>query len=170
MQQNKSVKQLSLDDFQLFGLEEMSKNSTLTSLVLKDLDIDKEGAVALKQILIKNSSLRELTLYNCIKSVEVADVVAEGFQHNAGVMNLILKNIKGADVIGKLIHRLQKNSTLTSLVLEYIYINEEGASTLKQILFENTTLRELTLSHCTMDDETANEIAEGLHCSTGLLN
>ena len=66
MQQNKSVKQLSLDDFQLFGLEEMSKNSTLTALVLMDLDMDKEGAVALKQVLIKNSSLRELILYNCI--------------------------------------------------------------------------------------------------------
>ena len=47
VQQSKSVKQLSLDDFQLFGIEKISTNSTLTSLVLKDLDMEMEEAVAL---------------------------------------------------------------------------------------------------------------------------
>ena len=167
IQQSKSLKTLSLDNFQLLlGLEMISTNSSLTSLDLHNLEMDKEGAMALKQVLIENKTLREIKLFECIKSMEVAEVVAEGLQYNTGVTKLVLCDIEG---VGTLVQRLRNNITLTSLELNYLEMDKEGAMALKQVLIENTTLREIKLFHCIKSMEEAEVVAEGLQYNTGVM-
>ena len=158
----------------MFGLEEISKNSTLTSM-----EVAKEGAITLKQTLIANKSLRKLSLNVSFISMDVAEVLGQGLQHNTGIVELTLENIKGDGVIGKLIQGLGNNSILTSLRLlwydmnleeEEVAIDKEGAVALKQALIENKTLREMTLDVFikSMDTHEAEEVAEGLQYNTGI--
>ena len=166
IQQSKSLKTLSLSDIELLGLERISTNSTLTSLQLFHPTIDKEQAMALKQVLIENTSLREIELFECIKSLEVAEVVAEGLQYNTGVTKLTLESI---DCVETLVQRLRKNTTLTSLGLINLEIDKEGAIALKQVLIENTTLSEIELDYCIKSMEVAEVVAEGLQYNTGVM-
>ena len=169
IQQSKSLKQLSLHDFQLFGLEEIRKNSTLTSLQLTSRQMNKEGAMALKQVLIENKTLREMTLLDCIRSVEVAEVVAEGLRYNTGVTKLKLVDIRGAGVLGTLLQGLTKNSILTSLDMSLVNLDKTGAMTLKEVLINNSTLREMTLSNSIKTMEVVELVAEGLQYNTGVI-
>ena len=165
IQQSKSLKTLSLKNFELLGLEMISTNSSLTSLTLSDLEMNREGAIALKQVLIENTTLREIELNECIKSMEVAEVVAEGLQHNTGITKLVLAGIKG---VGTLVQRLRNNTTLTSLELISLEMDKEEAMSLKQVLIENTTLREIKLCKCIKSIEVAEVLAEGLQYNTGI--
>ena len=168
IRQNKSLKQLSLVNFQLFGLEKIGKNSTLNLLQLSKCNIDEEVAVVLKQVLIENTTLRELTLDDCIKSMDVAVVVAEGLHYNTGVVKLRLGN-NGHDVVRKLMEGLRTNSTLTSLRLWNVNIDKEGAKALKPILLENTTLRKMEIYNCFKSVDVAEVVAEGLQYNTGIV-
>ena len=166
IQQSKSLKTLSLGNFQLlWGLEMISTNSSLTSLDLHNLEMDKEGAMALKQVLIENTTLREIKLFRCIKSMEVAEVVAEGLQYNRGITKLVLR---GIEWVGALVQRLRNNTTLTSLELYNLEMDKEEAMALKQVLIENTTLREIKLFECIKSMEVAEVVAEGLQYNTGV--
>ena len=166
IQQSKSLKTLSLDNFQLlWGLEMISTNSSLTSLELNYLEMDKEGAMALKQVLIENTTFREIKLFHCIESMEVAEIVAEGLQYNTGVTKLVLCGIEG---VGTLVQRLRNNTTLTSLELNSLEMKKEEAMSLKQVLIDNTTLREIKLFECIQSMEVAEVVAEGLQYNTGL--
>ena len=165
IQQSKSLKTLSLNNFQLLGLEIISTNSSLTSLNLRNLEMDKEGAMSLKQVLIENTTLKEIELFECIKSMEVAEVVAEGLQYNTGVTKLVLW---GSEGVGTLVQRLRNNTTLTSLKLYALKMDKEGAMSLKQVLIENTTLREIKLNECIKSMEVAEVVAEGLQYNTGI--
>ena len=146
IQQSKSLKTLSLYYyFELLGLEMISTNSTLTSLKLTHLHMNKEEAIALKQALIENTTLKEMQLF-CIESLEIAELVAEGLQYNTGITELILESTEG---VGTLLQTLTNNSTLTSfkLITNYeIEMDKEGAMALKRVLIKNTTLREMTFS------------------------
>ena len=167
IQQSKSLKTLSLKNFELWGLEMISTNSMLTSLELTDLEMDKEGAMALKKVLIENTALKEIALYNCIKSMKVAEVVGEGLQFNTGVTKLTLESIYG---VGTLLNRLKNNSTLSSLKFYNLEMEKEGAVALKQVLIENTALREMTMFDCIKSMEVAEIVAEGLQYNTGVTN
>ena len=166
IQQSKSLKTLSLDNFQLLlGLEMISTNSSLTSLDLHNLEMDKEGAMALKQVLIENTTLKKIELYKCIKSMEVAEVVAEGLQYNTGLTKLVLC---GIEWVGTLVQRLRNNTTLTSLELYNLEMDKEEAMALKQVLIENTTLKKIELFECIKSMEVAEIVAEGLQYNTGV--
>ena len=180
IQQSKSLKQLSLDNFHLFGLEELSTNSTLISLVLNYYNMDNEGAMTLKRVLIANKSLRRMSLNVSFISMDIAEVLGQGLQHNTGIVELTLMNIKGDGVIGNVIQKLGKNSTLTSLRLlwnvkdmgeEEVAIDKEGAVALKQALIENKTLKEMILDFFikSMDVHEAEVVAEGLQYNTGVI-
>ena len=162
IQQSKSLKTLSLNKFELLGLEMISTNSSLTSLNLENLKMNKEGAMALKQVLIENTTLREIELFQCIKSIEAAKVVAEGLQYNTGVMKLVLWGIEG---VGTLVQRLRNNTTLTSLELINLEMDKEEAMSLKHVLIENTTLREIILFECIKSMEV---VAEGLQYNASI--
>ena len=167
IQQSKSLITLSLKEFELMGLERISMNSSLTSLRLRRLEINKEEAMALKQVLIKNTTLKKIKLSDFIKfnSMEEAEVVAEGLQYNTGITKLVLWN---TECIGTLLQRLRNNKTLTSLELNSLEMNKEGAIVLKQVLIENTTLREIELSDCIKSMEVAEVVGEGLQYNTGV--
>ena len=165
IQQSKSLKTLSLDNFQLLGLEVVSTNSSLTSLILQNLEMNTEEAMSLKHVLIENTTLREIELIERIKSMEVAEVVAEGLQYNTGVTKLVLWYIKR---VGTLVQRLRNNTTLTSLELNSLEMDKEEAMSLKQVLIENTTLREIELFECIKSMEVAEVVAEGLQYNTGV--
>ena len=165
IQQSKSLKTLELNNCELLGLGMISRNATLTSLVLHNVEMDKEEAMSLKHVLIENTTLREIKMYECIKSMEVAEVVAEGLQYNTGVSKLVLQDIKG---VGTLVQRLRNNTTLTSLDLNYLEMDKEEAMALKHVLIENTTLKELTLYNCIKSMEVAEVVAEGLQYNTGV--
>ena len=180
IQQSKSLKQLSLDNFHLFGLEEISTNSTLISLELNYYDMDNEGAMTLKRVLIANKFLRRMSLNVSFISMDIAEVLGQGLQHNTGIIELTLMNIKGGGVIGNVIQKLGKNSTLTSLKLlwnvedmgeEEVAIDKEGAVALKQALIENKTLKEMILDFFikSMDVHEAEVVAEGLQYNTGVI-
>ena len=167
LQYNTGITKLVLCDIKGVGtlVQRLRNNITLTSLVLYDLQMDKEEAMSLKQVLIENTTLREIELYECIKSMEVAEVVAEGLQYNTGITKLVLLSIEG---VGTLVQRLQNNTTLTSLMLSNLEMDKEGAMALKHVLFENTTLREIRLYECIKSKEVAEVVAEGLQCNTGI--
>ena len=132
---------------------------------LNSLEINKEGAIVLKQVLIENTTLREIELSDCIKSMEVAEVVGEGLQYNTGVTKLVLWN---TECIGTLLQRLRNNTTLTSLELNNLDMDKEGAIVLKQVLIENATLKEIELYKCIKSMEVAEIVAEGLQYNTGI--
>ena len=145
IQQNKSLKELSLHNFRLLGLEVISTNSTLTTLDLNHLNMDKEGALALKQVLIENSTLRELILDDCIKSMDVAEVVAEGLKYNMGVMKLLLQSIIEDGVIRTLIQGLSYNRSLQFLILINNDMNIEDFHVLSDLLKLNSRMKHLTI-------------------------
>ena len=165
IQQSKSLKTLSLKNFGLLGLEMISTNSSLTSLTLSDLEMNREEAMSLKQVLIENTTLREIKLYQFIESMEVAKVVAEGLQYNTGITKLVLVC---TDWVRTLMQGLRSNTTLTSLQLHSLEMDKDEAMSLKQVLIENTTLREITMFKCIKSMDVAEVVAEGLQYNTGV--
>ena len=90
----------------------------ITSLFLADFNLHNQGSIALKQVLLESKTLREIIFNNCIRSIEIAEVVGEGLQNSAGVTKLQLENIEGDDdIIRTLIQGLRNNSMITSLFL-----------------------------------------------------
>ena len=182
---NTGIAELTLENIKGDGvigklIQGLGNNSVLTSLRLlwddmnleeEEVAIDKEGAVALKQVLIANKTLREMTLDVFIKSMDTheAEEVAEGLQYNTGITKLCLCSIIEDVVMGTLIQGLKRNFTLTSLGLWNDNIDQEGATALKQVLIENITLRELTLDNCIKSMDVAEVIAKGLRYNTGVM-
>ena len=164
IQQSKSLKTLALDDFQLLGLEMISTNSSLTSLNLQNLEMDKEEAMSLKQVLIENTDLREIKLDKCIISMEVAEVLAEGLQYNTGITKLVLWCIKG---VGTLVQRLRNNTTLTSLQLHNLQMDKEEAEVVAEGLQYNTGVTKLTLWSIERDSVT-EILVKGLSYNSSL--
>ena len=146
-------------------VQRLRNNTTLISLELGSLEMDKEEAMSLKQVLIENTTLREINLFGCIKSIEMAEVVAEGLQYNTGITKLVLWGIEG---VGTLVQRLRNNTTLISLELGSLEMDKEEAMSLKYVLIENTTLREIELYKCIKSMEVAEVVAEGLQYNTGV--
>ena len=158
IQQSKSLKTLSLYSFELLGLEMISTNSTLTSLKLMYLEMDKEEAMSLKHVLIENTTLREIELNECIKSMEVAEVVAEGLQYNTGITKLALVGIEGDGVTETIIKGLSYNSSVQSLIL---YDNDAEYLVLNDLLRLNQTIKYVTI-YQDIDLETPKYIADSL--------
>ena len=143
-------------------VQRLRNNTTLTSLELINLEMDKEEAMSLKHVLIENTTLREIILFECIKSMEV---VAEGLQYNTGITKLEVQSIEW---VGTLVQRLRNNTTLTSLELINLEMDKEETMSLKHVLIENTTLREIELFECIKSIEAAKVVAEGLQYNTGV--
>ena len=158
IQQSKSLETLSLSNSESLGLEIISTNSTLTSLTLHDLAMDREGAMVLKQVLTENTTLREIKLFKCIKSMEVAKIVAEGLQYNTGVTKLTLGGIQGDGVTETLIKGLSYNSSVQLLIL---WDNVTDYLVLNDLLRLNRTINYMTI-YQDIDLETAKYIADSL--------
>ena len=173
LQNSAGVRELQLqniegDDVIRTLIQGLRNNSMITSLLLCNFNLHIEGSKALKQVLLENKTLRKMILINCIKSIEIAEVVAEGLQNSAGVRELQLQNIEGDDVIRTLIQGLRNNSMITSLFLWNFNLHIEGSKALKQVLLENKTLRKMILINCIKSIEIAEVVAEGLQNSAGV--
>ena len=136
-------------------------------MFLANFNLHNEGSKALKQVLLENKTLREISLSNCIKYVEVAEVVADGLQQNTDITILKMLRIEGDDVIRALVQGLRNKSSLASLDLCNVNLNCEGSMALQAVLIENITLREVRLD-CIKSVEVAEMVAEGLQKNTGV--
>ena len=116
--------------------------------------------MTLQTVLIENITLREITLHDCIKSVEVAEMVAEGLQKNTGVTKLTLSKIKGDGTFGTIIQRLSYNP-LKSLILIHNDMSIKDYHVLSDLLKLNQTLKYLTICDY-IDFSTAEYLADSL--------
>ena len=157
IQQSKSLKTLTLINFELLGLELISTNSSLTSLKVINV-ADREEAMSLKQVLIKNTTLREIELVHCTKSMEVAEVVAEGLQYNTGITKLTLGRNQGDGVTETIIKGLSYNSSVQSLIL---WDNVTDCRVLNDLLRLNQAINYVTI-YQNIDLQTAKYLADSL--------
>ena len=120
--------------------------------------MNKEEAMSLKQVLIENTTLREIKLFECIKSIEVAEAVAEGLQYNTGVIKLALARIEEKSIPETLIKGLSYNSSVQSLIL---YDNVTDYRVLSDLLRLNQMIKYVTI-YQDIDLQTAKYLADAL--------
>ena len=146
--------------------EGIQLSKSLRQLALKTFELDKELAIALKQVLMENTTLQVLQLEYCIKSMDVAEVVAVGLQYNTGVVYLNLYHSAECSdgVIRTLLQGLSYNrrlQTLDLLAYDGIELNIKDYHMLNDLLIRNQTLKELSICE-NVDHEKAHYLADSL--------
>ncbi|XP_044167462.1 nucleotide-binding oligomerization domain-containing protein 2-like isoform X1 [Acropora millepora] len=144
-------------------IETMKTNSTVTTLLLPNCDIDDASVAALAKGLKEDSTLTKLDLsYNAIGEIG-ADALANGLKENSTLTALDLSyNAIGEDGADALAKGLKENSTLTSLNLSNNAIRNVGADALAKGLKENSTLKSLDLSYNEIGNVGADAMAKVL--------
>ena len=104
------------------------------------------------------SQQREIRLHECIKSKEVAEVVAEGLQYNTAITKLTLGGIQRDGVTETIIKGLSYNSSVQSLIL---CNNDTDCRVLNGLLRLNQTIKYVTI-YQDIDLETAKYLADSL--------
>ena len=138
--------------------EVLRKNFMLTSLALGYLDIDEEEAMTLKDILLENTTLRELMLFDCISSTDAAELIAQGLKDNTGIRKLKLMY---GDVVRTLIQHLSFNKSLQSLILLGKTTDTEDLLVVSELLKQHPVLKYLTIAD-DIDPEKAKYLADSL--------
>ena len=145
--------------------EGIQLSESLHRLALKTFELDKELAIALKQVLMENTTLQVLQLEHCIKSMDVAEVVAVGLQYNTGVT--FLKLCHGEEckdgVIRTLLQGLSYNHCLKTLELlaNGMELNIKDYHILNDLLIQNKSLEKLIILE-NVDHEKAQYLANSL--------
>ena len=146
--------------------EGIQRSKNLYKLALKTFELNKELAIALKQVLMENTTLQVLQLEHSIKSMDVAEVVAIGLQCNTGVVCLKLcHSAECTDgVIQTLLQGLSYNhclETLNLLAYNGIELNIKDYHILNDLLIRNKSLKELIICE-NVDHEKAQYLANSL--------
>lgn len=155
-------------------LQRIKQNDpTLSSLKLKNEDIDDDGAEALCDALKHNTVVTSLNLSGSkiggtlVRLRAIANVLA----HNSTLENLDLRATErgnaGATILAE---GLEKNRGLKSLLLNGNRIGPEGGEALAYVVKMNATLKELSLGRNGIGSRGAQAIAEALSTNNTLVD
>ena len=128
-------------------LENLSGNTTLTTLNLCEFVIRDSGAESLSKSLSDNSAITNLNLsFNNIGH-DGAKFLSVGIRANT---TLTILNLRGNEIsdpgAASLAEAISGNRTLTNLNLGFNHISDSGATSLSKALSNNSTLTDLDLS------------------------
>mgnify|MGYP000005311946 CR=1 FL=1 len=128
-------------------LENLSGNTTLTTLNLCEFVIRDSGAESLSKSLSDNSAITNLNLsFNNIGH-DGAKFLSVGLRANT---TLTILNLRGNEIsdpgAASLAEGISGNRTLTNLNLGFNHISDSGATSLSKALSNNSTLTDLDLS------------------------
>jgi Ran GTPase-activating protein (RanGAP) involved in mRNA processing and transport len=170
--QDSKVKELVLQkvDTRTVGLrpvmQELGRNTTLTTLAIRDSGLNHESVQQLQAVLRQNTTLQHLILRgNNLKSAGLAEI-APALYRNTSIKSLDLSrngidDIECANVLRELIRR---NKTITSLSIAENPFGRNSTATriILEGLRSNTTLQQLDLGSCRLDDQGVSILANAL--------
>eukprot|EP00434_Breviolum_minutum_P044734 symbB.v1.2.039995.t1/scaffold6922.1/size14591/1 len=134
--------------------EALKQNSSLTNLILVNVNIGDEGAKALAQALEQNSTLTLLNLWKNNIGPEITKALAAALKQNSTLTKLILEdNNIGPEGAKALAEALKQNSSLTSLNLRANNIGPEGVEALAEASKQNSSLTSLNLINNNIGDD-----------------
>lgn len=164
-------RQLKIEDMATLA-PALATSTTLTTLFLSQSPIGPNGARHVADAVRNNTTLRKLSMCACGLGDLGARHLAEALKINSALTNLILSSNKiGADGMTALADSLNVNTTLTALILNDSDLNGRHShwhAAIATALKNNTTLQELSLARCNLDDGAARALAEALRYNTGL--
>ena len=151
---NKTIKKLWLRSSSLTGgikqvSDSLFNNKTVEQLALFNVtDITDEDIAHLSTMLSSNTTLKELSLYNCNITDNGVQYIYEGLTKNQTLTTL---NIGGNHQItsvstSTIANLIQTATSLTELFLHYTSLNNDDIKTICTSLTKNTTVRKLHLS------------------------
>ena len=144
-------------------LENLSGNTTLTTLNLCEFVIRDSGAESLSKSLSDNSAITNLNLsFNNIGH-DGAKFLSVGLRANT---TLTILNLRGNEIsdpgAASLAEAISGNRTLTNLNLGFNHISDSGATSLSKALSNNSTLTDLDLSANDIGNTGATSLSKAL--------
>jgi Ran GTPase-activating protein (RanGAP) involved in mRNA processing and transport len=147
-------------------IRELGRNITVTNLAIRESVLSRENAQQLKSMLRQNTVLQSLDLGSSALGSGGLAEIAPVLYRNTSIKTLDLTNnglhdIKSANVLRELIRR---NKTITSLCIADNAFGHNAAAV--QSIFDgvrsNTTVQQLDLGRCGLDDQGISVLAKAL--------
>jgi Ran GTPase-activating protein (RanGAP) involved in mRNA processing and transport len=145
--------------------QQLGRSTTVTSLVLRYCMLSRENIQQLQAVLRRNTALESLDLESALGSAGLAEI-APVLYRNTSIKSLDLRNnglhdIESANVLRELIRR---NKTITSLCIAGNSFGRNAAAvrSIAEGVRGNTTLQQLDLSICGLDDQGITLLANAL--------
>ena len=160
-----------ISDAGVLSLVEVLKTNTssLTSLLLSDIEISCQSIKSIAEVLRVNSTLKKLKFKGNKVGVGGAKLIAESLKVNTTLKLLSLSRNGIKAPCGHLFSdALKVNGTLESLTLAENALGSRGAQLLSEGLRVNTSLRHLDLSWNSIGSEGAESIAETIRVNASL--
>jgi Ran GTPase-activating protein (RanGAP) involved in mRNA processing and transport len=147
-------------------IRELGRNTTVTNLVICESVLSRENVQQLKSMLRQNTVLQSLDLGSSgLGSAGLAEI-APVLYRNTSIKTLYLANnglddTKSANVLRELIRR---NKTITSLGIAHNAFGHNAAAvqSIADGVRINTTLQQLDLGRCGLDDQGISVLANAL--------
>eukprot|EP00121_Abeoforma_whisleri_P009656 Awhi_evm1s8883 len=151
-------------------ISKLFKNNVIM-ICLTLIDNDDFSGLSTAKELENNTTLKyvhldcEWSAMSCAKNLKNALMNNTTVEHVSLVGLFLFMNDGGIETISDL---LLFNKTITAINLSGNCFNEEDGKKLGQVLELNTTLKTLTLCHCTISSQAFAEVSLGLRCNTAL--
>ncbi|MDF2965794.1 MAG: hypothetical protein K0Q51_1182 [Rickettsiaceae bacterium] len=141
----------------------LKKNTSITSLYLRNNNIGSEGAKELAAVLKENYTITDVNLKNNRIEGEGARDIAEALKENKTItkLNLQYNNI-GSEGAKAIAGALKINDTITEINLRHNNIGSEGAKAIAGALKDNKSITKLNLQGTGINDEGVRAIAGAL--------
>ena len=149
-------------------ISEVIEIKSLTSLELFYINMDIELAVALRDVLKGNTTLKTLAIGNCIYShPNVLQIVSIGLQQNRGLEILKLSENTSA-MVKQVLQEVETSQTMSSVTLCRNAMGIDEYRVLSNVLKVNQTLKYLTIHDETINILKVQHLTEGLRLNTQL--
>jgi Ran GTPase-activating protein (RanGAP) involved in mRNA processing and transport len=147
-------------------IRELGRNTTVTNLFIRYSELSRENNQQLKSMLRQNTALESLDLAaDFIGSAGLAEI-APVLYHNTSIKALDLTNnsLHDSESSNALRELIRRNKTITSLciALNAFGRNTAAVRSIAEGVRSNTTLQQLDLSRCGLDDQGILLLADAL--------
>ena len=150
-----------LTSLYIFGvfIDHTVSTGLINAVTLKSLEFTECKIVIDRQDVLTDSTLGNFP------SAAMSQPLAEELHYNTQIELLKLKAILNSKTFNMLMFEFK---SVSSLELDNVELDVEGGRTLRDIMRENTALRELEISSSIDSIDVAQSLAEGLQYNTGL--
>ena len=143
---------------------------SLTTFGLKNTSITKKGVYILKNILKNNCSIEELYLNNTLHyTVDALKIILEVLKNMSSLKSLEISHIHINDeIVNDLVTVLSHNSKLNNLAMRFTNLQDAGILKLSGALLNGSGLRRLALEHNRITEKGSDNIVKVLLHHTNL--